>query len=73
MTPADTTRARIQEHLIAGGPREVASLVTVLMNVALRTERGQFLGAGHYERGPERRGHANGFKPKRVALVHDPS
>ena len=66
MTPNDTTLARILEHLIADGPQEVASLVTTLMNLAMRTEREQFLGAGHYERGPERRGHANGFKSKRV-------
>ncbi|WP_418895547.1 transposase [Roseovarius autotrophicus] len=25
-----------------------------------------FLGAGHYERTPERRGYANGTKPKRI-------
>ena len=29
-------------------------------------EREQFLGAGHYERVPERRGYANGAKPKLI-------
>ena len=29
-------------------------------------ERERFLGAGHYERTPERRGYANGTKPKRI-------
>ena len=32
----------------------------------MRTEREQFLGAGHYERGTERRGYANGTKSKKV-------
>jgi putative transposase len=36
------------------------------MNVAMRLEREQFLGAGHYERGADRRGFANGTKPKKV-------
>ena len=66
MTPNDTTLARILEQLIADGPQEVAAIVTTLMNLAMRAEREQFLGAGHYQRAPERRGHANGFKPKRV-------
>lgn len=66
MTPQDTTLARILEQLIADGPQEVAQIVTTLMNLAMRTEREQFLGAGHYERGAERRGYANGYKPKTV-------
>lgn len=35
-----------------------------LLNVAMRTEREQVLGAAPHERTPNRRGHANGFKPK---------
>ena len=66
MTPVDTTLARILEQLIADGPQEVASIVTTLMNIAMRTEREQFLGAGHYERGAGRCGYANGSKAKRV-------
>ena len=66
MTPDDTTFAGILERLIADGPQELARIVTTLMNLAMRTEREQFLGAGHYERGAERRGYANGYKPKRV-------
>lgn len=31
-----------------------------------RRERERFLGAGHYVRTPERRGYANGTKPKRI-------
>ena len=66
MTPQDTTLAGILEQLITDGPQEVAQIVTTLMNLAMRTEREQFLGAGHYERGAERRGYANGYKPKTV-------
>ena len=32
----------------------------------MQIERERFLGAGHYERTPERRGYANGTKPKRI-------
>ena len=66
MTQIDTTFAGILEQLIADGPQEVARIVTTLMNLAMRTERDLFLGAGHYERGAERRGYANGYKPKKV-------
>ena len=66
MTPIDTTFAGILEQLIADGPQEVQRIVTTLMNLAMRTEREQFLGAGHYERGHERRGYANGYKTKRI-------
>ena len=66
MTPTDTTFANILEQLIADGPQEVQRIVTTLMNLAMRTEREQFLGAGHYERGHERRGYANGTKSKKV-------
>ena len=34
--------------------------------LAMQIERERFLGAGHYERTPERRGYANGTKPKRI-------
>jgi transposase-like protein len=41
-------------------------LMRVVINAAMRAERDAHLGAGPYERSPERRGHANGFKPKTV-------
>ena len=37
-----------------------------LFNLAMRIERERFLGAGHYERTPERRGYANGTRPKKI-------
>lgn len=61
-----TTFAHVLEQLIADGPQEVAQIVTLLTNLAMRLERGQFLGADHYERGEARRGYANGYKSKKV-------
>lgn len=62
----DTVIATVMEQLMAEGPQAMAQIVTVLMNLAMRMEREQFLGAGHYERAAERRGYANGTKPKMV-------
>ena len=36
------------------------------LNTAMEAERQQFLGASRYERTDERRGYANGYKPKTV-------
>ena len=38
--------------------------VQVLMNEAMKLERAEALGASPWERNPERKGYANGFKPK---------
>jgi len=62
----DTVIATVMEQLMAEGPQAMAQIVKVLMNLAMRMEREQFLGAGHYERAAERRGYANGTKPKLV-------
>jgi putative transposase len=62
----DTVIATVMEQLMAEGPQAMAQIVTALMNLAMRMEREQFLGAGHYERAPERRGYANGTKPKLI-------
>ena len=64
MTNDNTTMMRLLEQLIADGPQAMTEVMTTLMNVAMRFEREQFLGAGHYQRGPARRGYANGSKPK---------
>jgi len=42
-------------------------LIRIVINEAMRVERQRFLGVGPYERSPQRRGHANGYKPKTVA------
>lgn len=40
--------------------------IEVLMNEAMKLERSEALGAAPYERSEERKGYANGFKPKTV-------
>jgi len=62
----DTTFASALETLIENGLDGMAEAVTLLMNEAMRIERARFLGAEPYERSDERRGHANGYKPKQV-------
>jgi transposase-like protein len=44
----------------------LAEVLEVVLNEAMKIERSQTLGARPFERTPERRGHANGFKPKTV-------
>jgi len=63
---SDTIIAAVMEQLMAEGPQAMAQIITALMNLAMRMEREQFLAAGHYERAPERRGYANGTKPKLI-------
>ncbi len=41
-------------------------VMTTRMTGAMSLQRKPFLGAGHEERDPARRGDANGYKPKRV-------
>jgi transposase-like protein len=45
----------------------LAHALEILFNEAMKIERSAVLGAQPYERTDERRGHANGFKPKRLA------
>ncbi|MEQ8788823.1 MAG: IS256 family transposase [Pirellulaceae bacterium] len=44
----------------------MAKAIETLLNEAMKLERAEVLGAGPYERSANRRGHANGFKPKTV-------
>ncbi len=52
------------ELLITNGFGNVAEVVGILMNSAMQIERSRHLQAVPYERTEERRGYANGFKPK---------
>jgi putative transposase len=54
----------IMEGLISEGPEIFKEVLERLLNRAMNIERSEFLGAGPYERTSERRGHANGYKPK---------
>lgn len=44
----------------------MAEALTILLNEAMKLQRAEALGAGPYERSENRKGHANGFKPKTV-------
>ena len=54
------------EALSARGLDGMAAAMGVLINEVMKMERSAFLGAGPHERTEERRGYANGFKPKRM-------
>ena len=44
----------------------IPEMIKVLINTAMQVERSKYLQAGEYERTEERKGHANGYKPKTV-------
>ena len=56
----------LMEQLIESGPDGMAAAFTALMNLAMRIERERHVGAQAYERTPDRTGHANGYKPKKI-------
>ena len=62
----DTAVEAILEQLIETGPTDIASVFARAFELAMQIERQRFLGAGHYERTPERRGYANATLPKRI-------
>ena len=47
-------------------PQAMPQAMEILFNEAMRIEREQHLGAGHYQRSNDRLDYANGYKPKRV-------
>lgn len=49
------------------GSAGMAEAFKLLINEAMKRERSEALGAGAYERTDERRGYANGYKPKTLA------
>ena len=62
----DTAIEALVEQLIEHGPGEIASVFARAFELAMQIERERFLGAGLYERSPDRQGYANGYKPKRI-------
>jgi len=55
------------EQIAEQGLEAVPELIRTIINTAMQLERQSHLGVSPYERSPERRGRANGFKPKTVA------
>ena len=72
--PNCTLPKELLEQIAADGFEALPELIRILVNEAMRMEREKHLGASPYERRPERRGHANGYKPKtvktRVGEIH---
>ncbi len=56
----------VMELLIENGFDGMAKVLRILLNEAMKVERVDALAAGAYQRTPERKGYANGFKPKTV-------
>jgi transposase-like protein len=56
----------VAQLLCENGLSHVAEAIRILMNQAMIAQRSQALKAQPYERVEERRGYANGFKPKTV-------
>jgi putative transposase len=54
------------ELLADQGLDALPELIRIIINAAMQAERQQYLNAAPYERTDERRGYANGFKPKTV-------
>jgi len=61
-----TTLTAALELLTEHGFDGMATALQLLLDEAMKLERSAWLGAGPYERSPERRAYANGFKPKRI-------
>lgn len=61
-----TLPEEILEQIAVEGLDALPELIRIIINEAMRLEREQHLGVGPYERSPERKGHANGYKPKTV-------
>jgi putative transposase len=61
-----TLPAEIVEQVAEHGFDILPDLIRIVFNSAMQAEREKHLGVVPYQRSPERRGHANGFKPKTV-------
>ena len=62
----DTLVDQIIKGLIGQGTEGVRPVLELLFNTAMKVEREGFLGASSHERSEERKGYANGYKPKEV-------
>ena len=62
----DTLVDQIVKELIGQGTDGLRPVLELLFNAAMKIEREQFLGASSHERTEERRGYANGYKPKEL-------
>ena len=57
----------VLELIAEQGMDGMADAFRILLNQAMKAERAAVLGADAYQRSPDRKGYANGFKPKTLA------
>ena len=62
-----TISEELMEEVCEQGLDALPELMRIVLNAAMYIERQKHIGAGPYERTPERQGQSNGFKPKTVA------
>ena len=60
----DTEIVEMMQTLMNEGLQGFPAVMTRMYNLAMQFERELHLGAGKYERTDDRRGYANGYKPK---------
>lgn len=65
--PEASVMETVVELLQENGLTQMAEVMRILLNEAMRIERSQVLEAEPYQRTEKRRGHANGYKPKTLA------
>lgn len=62
----DTLIEEIVKGLIGQGPDGLKPVLELIFNSAMKVERDRALSAAPYERNEERKGYANGYKPKEL-------
>jgi putative transposase len=62
----NTIVEQIIKGLIGHGSEGIKPVLELLFNMAMKVEREEFLGAATHERSEERKGYANGYKPKEL-------
>ena len=66
-TVNDTEIFEMMQLLMNEGMQGFPAVMTKMYNLAMQFERELHLGAGKYERSEDRRGYANGYKPKTIS------
>jgi len=61
-----TLPPELLEQIAVQGFDVLPELIRIVINAAMQAERQQYLRAAPYQHSPDRRGHANGYKPKTV-------
>lgn len=64
--PNYTVPSEFMEQIALDGLEAVPEMIRLILNMAMKAERQQYIGLGPYERSPERADYANGYKAKTV-------